>query len=57
MKRERLWKVGLKTQAGKTTGAHISKEAICRRPGSPGQPAQELRERQLRAAGRGAQES
>ena len=24
MKRKRLWKVGLKTQAGKTTGAHIS---------------------------------
>ena len=59
MKRKRLWKAGLKTQAGKTTGAHISsfnnRSAIYRRPGLPGQPAQELRERQLRAAGLGAQ--
>jgi hypothetical protein len=49
----------LKTQAGKTTGAHISslnyRSAIYRRPGLPGHPAQELRERQLCAAGRGAQ--
>jgi hypothetical protein len=41
MKRERLWKVGLKTQAGETTGAHISsfncRSAIYRHPGLPGQ--------------------